>query len=216
MSKLAAQTSRETVPETANNYQQQLTSLLTSLNDVTGVPGFSVAIIHKGKLVASVATGFADVANDLPAKPSTTFRLASVSKIVGAVMLAELVVNSRLNPDVGIGQYYPELNSKYHNITLRELLSHTSGMPHYQSKDYDIYNKSYSSATEALETLKGRDLLSRPGYQYHYSTHGYTLAGAIYERITGQPLSVGVIDFVKRWTWTKYAKNRKHQQFEYR
>jgi CubicO group peptidase (beta-lactamase class C family) len=182
------------------SYEWQLTKLLTSLNEVTGVPGFSVAVVYKGKLVASVATGFSDIKNELPAKPNTTFRLASVSKVIGATMLAELVNNDQLNPDVSIGQYYPELNKKYHSITVRQLLSHTSGMPHYQIKDYDIYDAHFDTAVEAVNTLKDRDLLSRPGTKYLYSTHGYTLAGALYEKITKQPLTVSVENFITRWS----------------
>ncbi|TDF41972.1 class A beta-lactamase-related serine hydrolase [Alteromonadaceae bacterium M269] len=182
------------------DYEQQLTKLLKSLNEVSGVPGFSVAVMHKGELIASVATGFSDLSKKITAEPDTTFRLASVSKVIGATMLAELVVNGQLDPDLSIGHYYPELNPKYHSITLRQLLSHTSGMPHYQSIDHDIYDHFYTSAIEAATTLKDRDLLSTPGHQYLYSTHGYTLAGALYEKITKQPLPKSVEDFIRRWT----------------
>ena len=115
-------------------------------------------------------------------------------------MLAELVVNGQLDPDIPIGHYFRELDTKYHKITTRQLVSHTSGMPHYQIKDYNIYNKHYLSAIEAIETLKGRDLLSKPGDEYSYSTHGYTLAGAIHEKISEQPLSSSIPSFIKRWT----------------
>lgn len=181
-------------------YEQELTKLLNSLNDVTGVPGFSVAVVHKGKLVASVATGLSDVKNKRTATPNTTFRLASVSKIIGATMLAELVTTGQLDPDLGIGHYYPDLNIKYHHITIRHLVSHISGMPHYQLKDFDIYDHHFERATDAVKTLKNRDLLSRPGAKYEYSTHGYTLAGAVYEKVTNQSLSHGVKQFVERWT----------------
>ncbi|MEP1445738.1 MAG: serine hydrolase domain-containing protein [Paraglaciecola sp.] len=200
MPKSAANNHHETQHQSGQNYERQLTKLLSSMNDVTGVPSFSVAVVHKGKLIASVATGFADKKNKILAEPDTTFRLASVSKIIGATMLAELVVNDRLNPDVGIGRYYPELSEKYHAITVRQLLSHTSGMPHYQIKDYDIYDEHFDTGLDAVKTLKERNLLSRPSTEYHYSTHGYTLAGAIYEKITKQPLSISVENFVTRWT----------------
>jgi CubicO group peptidase (beta-lactamase class C family) len=182
------------------SYEHQLTNLLTSLNTVTGVPGFSVAVVHKNKLVASVGTGFSDIKNKIPTKPYTTFRLASVSKIIGASMLAELVIYDQLNPDASIGEYYPELNKKYYNITVRQLLSHTSGMPHYQIKDFNIYDEHFDTAVDAVKTLKDRDLLSRPGTEYVYSTHGYTLAGALYEKIAKKTLTTSVKDFVTRWT----------------
>jgi len=181
-------------------YEQELTRLLSALKDVTGIPAFSVAVVHKGELVASVSTGYVDTEKKTLATNQHLFRLASVSKIIGATMLAELVVNGQLDPDMPIGQYFPELDTKYQQITLRQLVSHTSGMPHYQIKDYNIYNKHYLSAIEAIETLKGRDLLSKPGENYSYSTHGYTLAGAIHERVSEQPLSSSIPSFIKRWT----------------
>ena len=181
-------------------YEQELTKLLSTLKNVTGVPAFSVAVVHKGELVASVSTGYVDTNKKILAKNQHIFRLASVSKIIGATMLAELVVNGQLDPDIPIGHYFRELDTKYHQITTRQLVSHTSGMPHYQIKDYNIYNKHYLSAIEAIETLKGRDLLSKPGDEYSYSTHGYTLAGAIHEKISEQPLSSSIPSFIKRWT----------------
>jgi CubicO group peptidase (beta-lactamase class C family) len=181
-------------------YEKELTKILKSLHSITSVPGFSMAVTHKGKLITSVGTGFTDLKNNQQVKPDTTFRLASVSKIIGATMLAELVVNGQLDPDKPISHYYPELDKKYHSITIRQLLSHSSGMPHYQSKDYDIYDSHFTSAIDAVKTLKNRDLLSRPGTQYVYSTHGYTLAGALYEKITKQPLSVSINNFITRWT----------------
>jgi len=189
--------------ESVNNpieYEQELTKLLSALNNVTAVPAFSVGVVHKGELVASVSTGYADTEKKTRSTNQHLFRLASVSKVLGATMLAELVVNGQLDPDMPIGQFFPELDVKYHQITTRQLMSHTSGMPHYQLKDYDIYNEHYLSAIEAVKTLKGRDLLARPGKEYTYSSHGYTLAGAIYEKISQQKLSSGIPSFIKRWT----------------
>lgn len=181
-------------------YQQQLTHILDSLQDVTGVPGFSVSVVHKGNIIASATTGFSDIQTKTPVNKNTQFRLASVSKIVGATMLGELVTHGKLSPDAAIGSYFPELSTKYHNITLNELMSHTSGMPHYQAKDYDVYDTHYATAKQALTTLKDRDLLTRPGYEYHYSTHGFTLAGAIAENTLTTPLPQALSEFIQRWT----------------
>jgi CubicO group peptidase (beta-lactamase class C family) len=183
-----------------SEFEQEIKKLLNSLHTITKVPGYSVAVVHQGKTIASAATGFTDTDKSIKTNEESIFRLASVSKVIGATMLAELVVNGKLNPDLPIGQYMPQLNKYYQNITVRQLLSHTSGMPHYQAKDYDIYDKHYESASEAISTLKSRDLLQEPGSTYHYSTHAYTLAGALYEKITGQPLSVTLPHFIKRWT----------------
>lgn len=181
-------------------YQQQLSAVVNALQHTTAVPGVSVAVVHQGKLLAAATSGYADVATQQPVTSDTVFRLASVSKIVGATMLAELVLTNQLDPDAPIGRYYPELAQKYHAITIRQLLAHISGMPHYQLIDAGIYNSYYSSAIAAVATLKERDLMSRPGSEYRYSTHGYTLAGAVYEKISRQPLTSAVSQFVSRWS----------------
>ncbi|GAB59435.1 serine hydrolase domain-containing protein [Rheinheimera nanhaiensis] len=196
----SATTVKPAVDSRAAVYQQQLGKLVNALQQTTAVPGFSVAVVRQGKLLATATSGYADVAAQQPVNTDTVFRLASVSKLVGATMLAELVINKQLDPDAAIGRYYPELAQKYHAITIRQLLAHISGMPHYQQQDGDIYDSHYSSAIAAVATLKARDLMSRPGSEYRYSTHGYTLAGAVYEKITQQPLTGAVPQFVARWS----------------
>lgn len=197
---LSNASAQEVTQQTKTQYQIELTKLLSNLNKVTGVPAFSVAVIHQGKLVASVATGYANVDGNKLATDQSIFRLASVSKIIGATMLAELVTSGKLNPDQAIGDIFPELDKKYHRITVRHLVSHTSGIPHYQMKDYDIYDKHYDSALAALSTLKSRSLLTPPGNNYRYSTHGYTLAGAIHEKVSGLPLAHSIPEFIKQFT----------------
>ena len=181
-------------------YQQQVEKLLQSLVDVTEVPAFSIAIVHRGQLVAAAAAGYADKEQKQPATPEHLFRLASVSKVVGASLIAESVLDNKLDPDKPIGHYYPELNPRYHAITMRQLLAHTSGMPHYQLTDTVIGKDHYYSATAALSTLKDRHLLSSPGAKYEYSTHGYTLAGAILEQITDQKLQSSLPQYIKTLT----------------
>lgn len=195
-----AHTNAHTNAKANSEFEKEINSLLNSLHIITRVPGFSVAVVHRGETVASVATGATDIERNIKTNQQSIFRLASVSKVIGATMLAELVIDGKLNPDLGIGHYLPELDRHYRKITVRQLLSHTSGMPHYQAKDYDIYDKHYDSALDALPTLKGRKLLAEPGSEYHYSTHGYTLAGALYEKVTGELLSAALPNFIERWT----------------
>jgi len=128
------------------------------------------------------------------------FRLASVSKIVGATMLAHLVQTKRLDPDAPIGRYLTELPKAYQTITARQLMSHTSGLPHYQPIDAMIGSRHYSSALSALGTLKDRDLLSKPGTMYQYTSHGFTLVGALYEKITGESLNESIPKFISGLT----------------
>ncbi|MBU1308576.1 MAG: beta-lactamase family protein [Gammaproteobacteria bacterium] len=101
-------------PADSTPYEQQESQLFNSLIEITAVPAFSVAIVHRGKLLAAVATRLTDpvltaAANESgafvlkqPVTPAHLFLLASVSKVVGASMLAELVLENKLNPDTPI------------------------------------------------------------------------------------------------------------------
>ena len=105
--------------------------LLLSIRENTQVPAYSVAIVRGGQLIAESAVGEIDVVNHIDASPENWFRLASVSKVIGATMLALLVQDGDLDPNRAIGDYLPGLPSQCRNITALQLLSHTSGMPHY-------------------------------------------------------------------------------------
>lgn len=182
------------------NFKLKAEKLLEELRQVTGVPAYSIAVAHKGELIASIAVGSVDLENEVMAKPDHLFRLASVSKVIGATMLADLVDSGQLDPDAPLGSFYPDLSKRYHRITVRQLMAHTSGMPHYQVIDNDIHSEHYKSAIDAVKTLKGRELLARPGATYNYSSHGYTLAGAVYEKITGETLDVSIPRYIQSIT----------------
>ncbi len=174
--------------------------LLLSIRENTQVPAYSVAIVRGGRLIAASAVGEIDIVNHIDASPDNWFRLASVSKVIGATMLALLVQDGELDPNKAIGDYLPDLPSQYRNITALQLLSHTSGMPHYQARDALRGNTHYKTAIDALESVGDRDLLSRPGESYSYSSHGYTILSALYEAITSVPLREAVPAFIKDLT----------------
>ena len=174
--------------------------LLLSIRENTQVPAYSVAIVRDGQLVAQSAVGEIDVVNHIDASPENWFRLASVSKVIGATMLALLVQDGELDPNKAIGDYLPDLPSQYQNITALQLLSHTSGMPHYQVRDALRGDTHYDTAIDALVSVGDRHLLSVPGDSYAYSSHGYTILSALYEAITDVPLREAVPVFIKDLT----------------
>lgn len=172
--------------KTADAIEANLAGLIRALHEQTGVPGLSVAISMRGKLVWHGEVGFADVIETKRVAPETVFRLASVSKAVCSVMAAKLVEQDILAVDVRAGDLMPDLPHQYHPLTLRDLMTHTSGLPHYEARDFSRGRKHYTSAVAGLEQLGDRDLVSHPGTSYLYSTHGFSLASAMMERATGK------------------------------
>ena len=124
-----------------------------------------------------------DQAKGLAVDRTTAFRFASVSKVFAATLAAKLVEEGKLNPDLPISRYRKDLPEHFQEITIRQLLSHTSGMPHYQARDENRGDKHYSSITDALEVIGSRPLLAAPGESYVYSSHAYTLLSAVLESV---------------------------------
>ncbi len=117
----------------------------------------------------------------------TKFRLASISKPITALLVLKLVENDLLALDGTVSDYLPEFEDhQYSEITLKHLLSHQSGVRHYKSTIGAISFKHYQSCTEALAKFKNDPLEFDPGQGYLYTTYGYTILGAIIERVVGK------------------------------
>jgi len=181
--------------------QDELVSdLLLSLREQTHVPAFSVAVVRNGAILNVTTVGEKDIKNHLPATNETSFRLASVSKVIGATMLAELMQKGRLGSNDQIGTYLPQLQQHFKSLTVKQLLAHTSGVPHYQVRDSAIALAHYETAIDALDGVGDRALLFAPGTDYEYSSHAYSILSALYEVIEGRPLLRSAPEFMERMT----------------
>ena len=152
-------------------------------------PGLSLAVGVEGVLRFESGYGFADLEHRVPATASTVYRLASVSKPITAVAAMQLVERRRLGLDDTVGKWLPELPSALQPITVRQLLSHQSGIRHYTAAEDDStthYARHYDSLREALSIFANDPLVHAPGARMTYTTYGYTLLGVIIEKASGQ------------------------------
>ncbi|WP_114937044.1 serine hydrolase domain-containing protein [Mucilaginibacter endophyticus] len=170
----------------AQDKQKRLDSLFTALYDQHEFNG-NVLVAEKGKVVYRRSFGYADVASKLLNTDQTTFNLASVSKTFTAVAILQLKQNGKLKLDDPFIKYFPEFPWK--QITLRHLLSHTSGLP-----DYQIFEKPYSENPEKIYALNdlipalkndSRGLLFKTGERYSYSNTGFGLLALLVEKLSG-------------------------------
>ena len=120
--------------------------------------------------------------------PKSLFRLASVSKPITALGVLRLVEKGKLRLDAPLNTYLPELPEPLKPLTCRQLLTHTSGLRHYENKAAsDFATGQQHSCREALKIFASDPLVAAPGQKYHYSTHAFTLLGTVVEAITGRP-----------------------------
>jgi serine beta-lactamase-like protein LACTB, mitochondrial len=143
----------------------------------------SVAI-YMGQLpIWSRAWGKSDVENDVAATPRTMFRLASLSKPFTGVAIMRLVEMGKVKLDVPIQKYLPQFPKKRWPITLRQLLSHQSGIRNYRDAEMES-TRHFPTVTAGLEMFAKDPLLFEPGTRTFYSSYGYNLAGAVIEAVT--------------------------------
>lgn len=160
---------------------QHLDRLVTTLREVTGVPGLSVSIAGPTGEVETSVAGVASLETGSPVTPATRFRLASVSKAVTAVGLASLADAGVIGLDQPARKMLPELRGPIGTVTPRQLAGHLAGVRHYEPGDTALDHRHFASLRDAVEVFADDPLVEAPGERYVYSTFGYTLLGALME-----------------------------------
>lgn len=168
-----------------------------------GTPGISVAVAHQGRLVFSQGVGFADLDNMVPANGSTVYNIGSVSKAMTAVAVLQLVEQGKVRLDDPIQMYVPSFPDKGSPITIRHILTHTSGIRHYRPTDFpdseDNENrKPVATLEEAIRIFKDDPLLFQPGERYFYSSYAVNLLQGVVEKASG----MGFEDYMRRFIWS--------------
>ncbi|HVC46703.1 MAG TPA: serine hydrolase domain-containing protein [Terracidiphilus sp.] len=187
---LAAATfaSAQTVSTLDPATRAQIDRIATQVLKQTGVPSASLAVVQHGKLVYTHAYGLARLQPPQPATPSMRYAIGSISKQFTAAAILLLQQQGKLSLNDPVGKYIPGLTDG-DTVTLREILSHTSGYQDYWPEDYVMTPMMKpTTAQRILDTWAKKPLDFAPGTQWQYSNTNFVIAGAIVEKITGQPL----------------------------
>jgi D-alanyl-D-alanine carboxypeptidase len=151
-----------------------------------GVPAVQIAVSHHGRVVYSGAFGMSDQESATAATPRSVLQVGSLTKQFTAAAILRLAERGALTLDDRIEKFVPEFDPRGATITLRHLLSHTSGVA-------GLSPNQYSPLTRAqFMTLVNQPLAFTPGSKYSYSNSGYRLLGYAIESITGRSFA----DFV--------------------
>jgi CubicO group peptidase (beta-lactamase class C family) len=152
------------------------------------LPGLSVAVVAKGEALFTGAFGVKDITTGEPLTPDSLFHMASVSKPFSATALVQLLEKGEIDLEgrlVDCLPYFEMRDPRHEKITLRQMLSHTSGMP--DCEDYE-WGDPYDG-DDALEryarSLADLELLFDPGTDYSYSNIAFEVLGCIIARVSG-------------------------------
>jgi CubicO group peptidase (beta-lactamase class C family) len=157
-----------------------------------GVPSASVAVVQHGKLVYTHAYGFAHLTGgSAPAVPATAemrYSIGSISKQFTAAAVLMLQEEGKLSLDDAVGKYIPGL-TEGDKVTIRQILSHTSGYQDYWPEDYVMTPMlKPESAQQIIDAWAKKPLDFEPGTKWQYSNTNFVIAGKIVETVTGAPL----------------------------
>jgi CubicO group peptidase (beta-lactamase class C family) len=155
------------------------------------IPGVGIAICHDGKIVKASGYGLANVELDVPVTPETIFQTGSVGKQFTSMAVMMLVEEGKIALDEKIVKYLPESPAAWKEVTVRQLLTHTSGIADYGGEEDTMgkgvinFRKDYTEE-QLIQAFAKMPMDFTPGDKWKYSNTGYVLLGIIIHRVTGE------------------------------
>lgn len=162
---------------------QQVDRYLQGQIQALKIPGMSVAVVKDGKVVLLRNYGVASVEFGVPVKDDTVFAINSVTKAFTGVAAMQLVQQGRLDLGAPVGRYLTDIPETWRAVTIRQLLSHMSGLP-------DVMGAPTvdSDSAAAWTWTRAQPILFPPGQRFHYCQTNYTLIQQVVNQIEGRPL----------------------------
>ena len=176
-----------------SQFTHAVDSIAQQVLQSTGVPSASVAVVQRGKVVYAQAYGAAQLEPRTPARPEMRYSIGSISKQFAAASILLLQQEGKLSLDDPVARYLPDL-TRAGEVTIRQLLSHTSGYQDYWPQDYvPPFMLDSIGSQKILDIWAKKPLDFDPGTRWQYSNTNYVIAGLIVEKASGMPF----IEFLK-------------------
>ena len=157
----------------------------------SNTPGVAISIIQEGKLMRAQGFGQADIELGVPVHSDTLFKTGATGMQLTAAAIMLLVEDGKLNLDAPVTEYLKGAPRKWHKVTVRQLLDHTSGLPATPNGDF----RTDYTTDQLLAIIAAEDLNFAAGSRWRFSYAGYIVLGFVIEEITGEH-------------WTKFVQQR--------
>lgn len=168
--------------------QRKIDGLLKQYHDYGQLNG-SVLVADGGKVIYEKGFGMANMEWKIPNTPDTKFRIGSITKQFTAALILQMVDEGKIKLDGKLSDYLPDYRKDTGGrVTIHQLLNHTSGIPSYTSNPefFPKHSRNAYAVPEFVKTFASGDLEFEPGSKFNYNNSGYTLLGAIIEKLTGK------------------------------
>jgi CubicO group peptidase (beta-lactamase class C family) len=150
------------------------------------IPGAAIAVVRNGKVVKAEGYGLASVEFNAPVTKETVFEIGSVTKQITATAIMLLAEEGKINLDERISKYLSNAPESWKNVTVRNLLTHTSGIKSYTGISTGFELTKRLKRDQFVKAIGAYPLEFEPGERYNYSNSGYNLLGFIIESVTGK------------------------------
>jgi D-alanyl-D-alanine carboxypeptidase len=193
---------------------EKIDALATRALSKSGVPSASIAVVKDGQVVYVKAYGDARLDPKTAASGQMRYSIGSISKQFTAASVLLLQEQGKLSLDDKVAKYIPDL-TRANEVTIRQLLSHTSGYQDYWPQDYVMPMMLQPvTAQKIMDGWARKALDFDPGSKWQYSNTNFVIAGVIVEKVSGKPL----LDFMqeKNLCAARYEECRQHGSDEAR
>ena len=188
----------QVVEKIAPALRAQVDRIAAQVLEQTGVPSASLAVVQNGRLVYTHAYGKATLSPAKEATPEMRYSIGSISKQFTAAAILLLQQDGKLKLDDPVGKYIPGL-TRGDEITIRQVLSHTSGYQDYWPEDYVMTPMLHpETAQQIIDTWGKKPLDFEPGSEWQYSNTNFAIAGRVVEAAGGRPLMDLLVERVFR------------------
>jgi CubicO group peptidase (beta-lactamase class C family) len=196
-------TSAQSAGVSATEIRAKVDEYMNAAMTVNGFSG-SILVARDGEPVVSKGYGMANIELAVPNTPQTVFRLGSVTKQFTAMAVMILQERGKLRVSDPVCQYLTDCPATWQPLTIRHLLTHTSGIPNYTNfPDFARTALLPTSSAEMIGMLKDKPLEFAPAEKFAYSNSGYYVLGMIIERASGRTYA----DFLQANIFTPLAMN---------
>ncbi|RTQ45726.1 serine hydrolase [Hymenobacter gummosus] len=173
----------------ASSPARQVEALLRREMQERRIPGLQVAVVQRGRLVLLRAYGLADVQQQVPVTDQSVFAINSCTKALTGVAIMQLVEAGRLELDAPVSRYLGGLPAAWQPVTVRQLLTHVSGLPNVLRVLNPATGGLMGSEAEAWAKVRALPLDFAPGTQFSYNQTNYALLGRLIDTLAARPFA---------------------------
>ncbi len=185
---LAALATAACGPAEPENLSERIDAIVESAMAEGPIAGVSVSIARGVDVLHEKGYGYADLEHRVPVTPETVFRIGSITKQFTAASVVQLADDGALSLDDRLTEYLPDYPGPASEVTVADLLSHTSGIPNYTTMDRWWETLTHETSPRGLiSSFEDEPFDFPPGTRFSYSNSGYVVLGWIAEQVSGRP-----------------------------